>query len=248
MYEGMLAETVHFQGHNGDDIESYYARPLGPGPFPGVVVIHHMPGWDEASKEIASKIAFHGYTVAMPNLHYRDAPGASSDDAAAASRTAGGVPDDQCIGDVEGAMNYIRAQPYSNSKIGVIGYCSGGRQVYLVSCNIPSMNAAVVCYGGRVVVTPEQLTPRTPVAVVDMTANLACPMLGLFGADDANPDPAQVAVIEAELKKHGKTYEFHTFEGAGHGFFAVDRPSYRQEAAVEGWQKVFAWYDKHLSA
>jgi carboxymethylenebutenolidase len=80
-----------------------------------------------------------------------------------------------------------------------------------------------------------------------MTANLACPLLGLFGADDANPDPAQVAQIEEELKRHGKTYEFHTYEGAGHAFFSVDRPSYRQEAATDGWQKLFAWYEKYLS-
>ena len=87
----------------------------------------------------------------------------------------------------------------------------------------------------------DQLTPATPVAPIDMTANLACPLLGLFGADDANPDPAQVAQIEEELKRHGKTYEFHTYEDTGHGFFSVDRPSYRQESAVDGWQKLFGW-------
>ena len=244
----MLAETVHFPGHNGDDIESYFARPLGAGPYPGVVVIHHMPGWDEGSKEIARKLAYHGYVVNAPNLHYRAAPGASSDDAAAATRAAGGVPDDQCIGDVEAAMRYLRALPYSNGKVGVIGYCSGGRQVYLVACNIPRLDAAVDCYGGRVVTPADQLTPAAPVAPIDMTANLACPLLGLFGADDANPDPAQVATIEEELKKHGKTYEFHTYEGAGHAFFSTDRPSYRQEAAVDGWQKVFAWYEKYLAS
>ena len=248
MYQGMLAETVSIQGHNGDDIESYFARPLGAGPYPGVVVIHHMPGWDEASKEIARKFAYHGYAAICPNLHYREAPGSSSDDAAAAVRAAGGVPDARCIGDVDGAARYLRLLPYSNGKVGVIGYCSGGRQVYLVACNIPSLDAAVDCYGGRVVASADQLTPATPVAPIDMTANLACPLLGLFGADDANPDPAQVAQIEEELKRHGKTYEFHTYEGAGHAFFSVDRPSYRQEAAVDGWQKLFAWYEKYLSS
>jgi carboxymethylenebutenolidase len=248
MYQGMLAETVNIQGHNGDEIETYFARPLGAGPYPGVVVIHHGPGWDEWSKEITRKLAYHGYVAICPNLNYREAPGSSSDDAAAAARAAGGVPDARCIGDVEGATRYLRSLPYSNGKVGVIGHCSGGRQVYLVACNIPSLNAAVDCYGGGVVVTPDQLTPRRPVAVFDMTPNLACPLLGLFGADDANPGPPQVALIEAELKRHGKTYEFHTYEGAGHAFFSDDRPSYRQAAAVDGWQKVFAWYEKYLSA
>ena len=245
MYEGMLAETIHLPGHNGDDIEGYLARPLGSGPYPGVIVIHHMPGWDEASKEITRKFAFHGYVAICPNLHYREAPGSSSDDAAAASRAAGGVPDDRCIGDIEGSAKYLRSLPYSTGKIGVIGYCSGGRQVYLVACNIPSLDAAVDCYGGRVV--QDQLTSAAPVAPIDMTANLNCPILGLFGADDANPDPDQVAAIESALKTHGKTYEFHTYQETGHGFFSVDRPSYRQEAATDGWAKIFEWYGKHLS-
>ena len=248
MYEAMLAETIHLTGHNGDDIEGYLARPLGSGPYPGVIVIHHMPGWDESSKEIARKFAFHGYVAICPNLHYREAPGSSSDDAAAAVRASGGVPDDRCIGDIEGAAKYLRSLPYSTDKIGVIGYCSGGRQVYLVACNIPSLNAAVDCYGGRVVAPPDQLTPATPVAPIDMTANLNCPILGLFGAEDANPDPAQVSIIESELKSHGKTYEFHTDQDTGHGFFSVDRPSYRQEAATDGWGKIFEWYGKYLGS
>ena len=119
--------------------------------------------------------------------------------------------------------------------------------MYLVACNIPSLDAAVDCYGGRVVAAADQLTPATPVAPIDMTANMHCPLLGLFGVEDANPDPAQVAHMEEELKKHGKSYEFHSYEGAGHGFFAVDRPSYRPEAATEGWQRVFEFYGKHLS-
>ena len=72
MYEGMIAETVVIQGNNGDQIDAYFARPTGPGPHPGVVVIHHMPGWDEASKEMARKLAFHGYATISPDLHYRE--------------------------------------------------------------------------------------------------------------------------------------------------------------------------------
>ena len=247
MYEGMLAETIRHTGYNGDEIEAYLAGPLGAGPHPGVVVIHHMPGWDESTKEIARKFAYHGYVAISPNLHYRDAPGASPDDAADASRAAGGVPDARCIGDVEGATRYLRSLPYSNDKVGVIGYYSGGRQVYLVACNIPTLNAAVDCYGGRVIMAQQDLTPSMPVAPIDMTPNLACPLLGLFGADDGNPNPEQVARMEEELKSHGKTYEFHTYDSAGHAFFSVDRPSYRQEAAVDGWNKIFEFYGKHLS-
>ena len=247
MYEGMLAETVRIQGHDGDEIDSYFARPLGPGPYPGVVVIHHMPGWDEATKEITRKFAYHGYAAICPNLHHREGPG-SADDVAAKVRAAGGIPDDRCLGDVQGAVAYLRSLPYCNGKVGAIGYCSGGRQTYLVACNIPSLNAAVDCYGGRVVATPDQLTPIMRVAPIDMTTDLACPLLGLFGAEDANPSPDEVARTEEELKRFGKTYEFHSYENAGHAFFSVDRPAYRQAAAVDGWQRVFAWFEKYLSA
>lgn len=245
-YEGMLAEMVPFQGHGGDTIYGYAARPLGAGPFGGVVVIHHMPGWDQATKEMTRKIAANGYIAIDPNLYYREDP-VNPEEAAVAARAAGGVPDDRCIGDIEGAVRYVRSLPYSNGKVGVIGYCSGGRQVYLVACNIPSLDAAVDCYGGGVVAAPERLSERQPVAPIDMTADLACPLLGLFGVEDANPSPEQVSQTEEELKRLGKTYEFHTYQNAGHGFFAVDRASYRQEAAVDGWNRVFEWFGRYLS-
>src|SRR5438105_8550819 len=186
MYDGMLAETITISGHDGDDIPAYLARPLGSGPYPGVVVIHHMPGYDDSTKEIARTFAVHGYTALCPNLHYRFAPDTDSGSAAMATREAGGVPDAQCVGDVAGAMKYLRSLPYANGKVGVIGYCSGGRQAYMCACKLP-FDAAVDCYGGRVVASADELTDRQPVAPVDMTPDLRCPLLGLFGADDRNP-------------------------------------------------------------
>ena len=250
MYEGMLAETVRIRGHEGEEINAYSARPLGPGPFPGVVVIHHMPGWDEWCKEVARKFAYHGYAAVLPDLHYRERPSpeTSHDEVSAAVRAAGGVPDDRCIGDVEGAVSYLQSLPTHNGKVGVIGFCSGGRQTYLVACNIADFDAAVDCWGGGVTAKPEDLTPANPVAPVDMTPNLAGPLLGLFGNEDQRPSPQDVNDTEEALKQAGKTYEFHRYDGAGHGFFATDRPGYRQHAAVDGWDKVLAWYAKYLQA
>ena len=101
MYDAMLAETITIRGDGGDEVEAYLARPMSPGPHGGVVVIHHMPGYDASTKEITRTFAVHGYNALMPNLYYRDAPGASPDDAAAAARAKGGVPDERLIGDVE---------------------------------------------------------------------------------------------------------------------------------------------------
>jgi carboxymethylenebutenolidase len=105
MSDAIIAETITITGHNLDTIEAYSARPLEPERrVGGVVVIHHMPGYDEGSKEYARTFAVHGYNAVVPNLFWREAPGASPDDAAATVRAAGGVPDERLVGDVAGAM------------------------------------------------------------------------------------------------------------------------------------------------
>lgn len=246
MSDVMLAETVFFPGHGDDRIEGYVARPLGGGPYGGVVVIHHMPGYDGQTKEITRRFATNGYLAVCPNLHYREAPGASSDDAAAAVRAAGGVPDERLVGDVAGAATYLRGMPSSNGKVGVIGYCSGGRQAFLAACSLP-LDAAVDCYGAFVVGTPPETFPLAVTPLLPIADRLSCPLLGLFGAEDKYPTPEQTAELEQALTKHAKTFEFHTYPGAGHAFFSVDRPSYRPEAAVDGWKRIFAWFDRYLS-
>ena len=244
-YEALFAETVLMRGHQRDQIDAYFARPFGTGPYPGVVIIHHMPGWDGPNKEIARRFAHHGYVAIVPNLHFREGK-ATPEENSASVRAAGGMPDDRTMGDVQGAIDYLRALPYLNGKVGVIGYCSGGRQSYLAACTVRGLDAAIDCYGGGVVAKPEELTARQPVAPIDFTKDLQCPLLGLFGVEDTRPSPADTAKTEEALKKYDKTYEFHTYENAGHAFFAVDRPNYRQAAAIDGWQKVFAFYGKHL--
>jgi len=104
----------------------------------------------------------------------------------------------------------------------------------------------VDCWGGRVVMTPEELTPKQPVAPLDFTKDLAIPLLGIFGNDDHGPTPDHVNQHEAVLKELGKVYEFHRYDGAGHGFFYYHSPAYRQEQAVDGWKHVFAYLEKHL--
>ncbi|MCL2669898.1 MAG: dienelactone hydrolase family protein [Syntrophaceae bacterium] len=244
-YEAMLAETVNIHGHRDDLIDAYLARPLGPGPYPGVVVLHHMPGWDEATKEITRRFAHHGYVALCPNLHFREGMSTPAENSASI-KAKGGMPDDRSMGDIRGAIAYLRQLPYLNAKVGIIGYCSGGRQVYLAACTLPGIDAAVDCFGGGVVMRPEELTERQPKAPIDFTKDLACPLLGLFGKEDARPSPEDVAHTEAELKKWNKTYAFHSYENAGHAFFAVDQDKYRPLAANDGWEKIFSWYNQYL--
>jgi carboxymethylenebutenolidase len=247
MADGMRAETVTIPGGGGDDIEAYLAQPLDGGGYGGVVVLHHLPGYDEATKEITRKFADHGYLAICPNLYSRQAPGASPDDAAATVRAMGGVADEQIVADVDGAARFLKSLGSSNGKVGSIGYCSGGRQSFLVACSL-TLDAAVDCYGAFVVGSPPEGSGLEMVPLLPLAKDLSCPLLGLFGADDQFPSPEHVAELEAALVEHGKTFEFHSYEGAGHAFFAVDRASYRPEAAVDGWSKVWDFYGRYLSA
>jgi len=242
----MAAGTVRLTGHGGDDIEAYLAQPLDRSGFGSVVVLHHMPGYDEPSKEITRRFASRGYAARMPNLHYRDAPGAGPDDASAASRANGGVPDDRLVGDVSAAVSYLKALDGANGKAGIIGYCSGGRQSFLAACKLP-LDAAVDCYGAAIVRAPEGL-PIKMTPIVGLAGDLSCPLLGLFGEEDKYPTPEETAELSAELTRLGKEHEFHTYAGAGHSFFSVNRPSYRPEAASEGWERIWEFYGRLLAS
>ena len=246
MYDALLAEEVRITGHGGDEIAAYLARPLTGVPTPGVLVIHHMPGWDDGSKEITRTFAAHGYSAICPHLHYREGPEASPDDAAAAARAAGGVPDERFLDDAQGAIRALRALTNSNGKVGVIGYCSGGRQSFLTACSLP-VDAAVDCYGAFVIAPPPDGVPLKIKPVIDKAADLGCPLLGLFGADDTFPDVAEVKETERILGELGKTFEVHVYEGAGHAFFSTNRTSYRPEAANDGWQRIWDWFGRYLN-
>jgi len=243
-YEGTLAETTMFPGDKGDIISGYMARPLGSGPYPGVIVIHEVFGLVRHTKELVRKFAAEGYIAIAPDLYYREGPG-DPETVSTAVRQTGGIPDSRVIGDLEGCVTALRSIATCNGKIGCIGHCSGGRQTLLFACNTQNRAAAVNCYGGRVVT--DELTPKQPKPVIDMVAKLSCPLLGLFGQSDANPSPEHVARLEQELKKHQKKYEFKSYPpDTGHGFFADYRPSYRQESAVDGWQRIFDFFSRNL--
>ncbi|NEA56200.1 dienelactone hydrolase family protein [Streptomyces sp. SID13666] len=247
MSDSLTAETIRISGHGGDEMEAYLARPHGQEQRGGVVVIHHMPGYDRGTKEIVRRFAELGYDAICPNLYFREAPGAAPDDAAAVGRANGGVPDARLIGDVAAAAAHLRALPTSNGKVGVIGYCSGGRQSVLAACNL-DLDAAVDCYGAFVTGTVPAEFPLRITNLVDQLPRLRAPLLGLFGAEDKYPTPEQVAELGQILTANGKDFEFHSYEGAGHAFFSTDRPAYNVAAANDGWERITAFYADHLGA
>ncbi|MSQ42279.1 MAG: dienelactone hydrolase family protein [Dehalococcoidia bacterium] len=222
----MVAQTVSIAGANGDQIGAYIARPTTPGDHPAVVLIHSAPGCGDWYHEATLRFARRGYIAICSNLYHRLGHG-SVEEVSARVREAGGVADAEVVGDVHGAMQHVRGIAGHNGKVGVIGSCSGGRHSYLVACQTPDLDAAVDLWGGGVVARPEELTPKRPVAAIDMTQHLNAPLLGIFGNDDANPSPEAVDTLEVALRAAGKQYAFHRYDGAGHGFMHYDGANYR---------------------
>lgn len=243
--DGMTASVITLRGANGDQIHAYSAKPEGKGPFPGVVLVHHMPGWDEIYREFTRRFAQHGYNALCPDLYCRVGHG-TPDDVTAKVREQGGVSDQQVVDDCVAAMQWLKELPTSNGKVGIIGTCSGGRHAMIVASRAQGFDAVADLWGGGVVMQPSDLSAKRPVAPIDLTKDVSAPVLGIFGNDDKSPTPEQVDQHEAELKKHGKSYEFHRYDGAGHGFFYYHRPAYRPEQATDAWEKVFRFFAKHL--
>ena len=242
----LRAGATKYQAGGGDQIEAYVAQPEGSGPYPSILLMHHAPGWDEIYQEFARRLANHGYIAMCPNLYSREGHG-TPDDVGAKVRAEGGIPDDRVVADGEAALGWLKAQPASNGKVGIFGTCSGGRHAVLVASLVQGFDAVADLWGGRVAPPGAQPTEKQPVAPIEYTSKLKAPLLGLFGNEDQSPSPAEVDEHEKALKEHGKTYFFHRYDGAGHGFFYYDRPNYRQEQAVDGWAKVFDFFGQYLA-
>jgi len=241
----ITASISTYPAGGGDELHAYVARPRAAGVLPGIVVVHHLPGWDEFNQEFAERLARHGYAVICPDLYCRYGHG-TPDDVASKVRAQGGVHDDSVVADCEAALHWLGGQPNANGKVGIIGSCSGGRHALLAASKVRGFAAVVDLWGGGVVMPEDQLSPARPVAPIDLTKDLDAPLLGLFGNDDQHPTPEQVDVHEAELNKYGKAHEFHRYDGAGHGFFYYHTGMYRPEQAMDGWSKVFTFFGQHL--
>src|SRR3974390_3134941 len=181
-YRGMSCENVTINGDTGTSITAYTARPSGSGPFPGVVLVHHLPGWSEFYIETTRRFAHHGYLAICANLYEREGRGSDGDpdDVAAKARAEGGIADSQMVGDTEGAVKWMRAQPNHNGKVGLIGSCSGGRHAFIYAYQKKDIDAVVEQWGGGVVMSKEELNDKKPVAPIDIPKNLGCPFSALF--------------------------------------------------------------------
>ena len=228
----------------GQSMEGYLTRPTDSEPRPAVIVIQEIWGVNSHIQYVTDRMPSRGYVGLAPAMFHRQGSMVQGlhEEMDTALGWMGACKDDEIVADVQAAIDYLKAQPYVQSdKIGIVGFCFGGRVSYLAACAASGLGAAVVFYGGRIMVSlGDGPTP------LSQTANISAPVLGLFGEEDANPTPDDVATIAEELAKHNKTHEFHMYPGCGHGFHCNARDSYRPEAARDAWGKAMAWFDQHL--
>lgn len=229
---------------NESTMEGYLTQPEAQGRHPAVVVIQEIWGVNSHIQSVVDRLPARGYVGLAPAMFHREGPmtiGLHEEMDTAIARM-GRSTDVNILSDVKAAVDYIKAQSFvQGDKIGIVGFCFGGRVSYLAACSISDLSASVVFYGGGIGTAlgggPSPL---------EQTSNIGCPVLGLFGEEDTNPTPEDVAKMDEELTKYGKTHEFHSYAGAGHGFHCEARASYMPEAAADGWGKAMAWFDKYL--
>ena len=221
----------------GQTMEGYQTRPEGDGSHPAVIVIQEIWGVNSHIQYVTDRLPSLGYVGLAPAMFHREglmSIGLHEEMETAVSRMRN-CTDDTILADVQAAVDYLKTQPFvQGDRIGIVGFCFGGRVSYPAACNISNLKASVVFYGGGIL------------GALPQTANITMPVLGLFGEEDQNPAPADVAQIEAELTSQGKVHEFHTYPGAGHGFHCNARSSYRPESARDAWGKTMAWFDQYL--
>jgi carboxymethylenebutenolidase len=218
----------------------YVTLPEGGGPFPGVIVIQHAGGVDDFVRGMAGRFAAEGFAAVSPDLYHREAPGSSDDPMTRMGR----LRDATITTDVNAAVEHAKSLPeIAGGRLGITGYCMGGRVTYMMAAKSDAFKAAVDCWGGNCAVSwGEGPTP------FELTKDISCPVLGLFGEDDPNPNTADVAKQDAEMTKHGVPHEFHSYAGAGHGFMNEGRPAYREEASRDAWKHTIDWFNRYLRA
>ena len=225
---------------DGKTMDMYVSIPEGSGPFPGVVVIHHMSGVDPFTRSITEKLAGEGYAAVAPNLYHRN----SEADRAAASGPKDLLKDPQVVTDVNAVVDYFRGHAsVEGERLGVIGFCMGGRVVWLAAATNAHFKAAVPYYGGSIML-PWGEIDQSP---YDRTNGISCPILFHFGELDVNPSPEDMGKLDGELTRLGKKHQFHTYPDAKHGFMNHNGPGYNKEATDAAWPRTMAFFAEHLA-
>jgi carboxymethylenebutenolidase len=215
----------------------YLALPETDKPVPAVLVIQGQSGVEDFL-EVTRMIAREGYVAAAPDLFHRDPPDCKDDGPTRRAR----LRDASVMRDINAAIGVLKTHPRADGKrLGIVGFCMGGRVVYLMAAASPEFSAGVMYYGADIM-RPWGDGP----SAFARTAEIRCPILGHFGAEDKNPSPADMLKLEAELSRHGKIHTFYQYPNAGHAFANIGSANYRAHAADASWPRTFDFLAKHL--
>ena len=216
----------------------YVSVPESGGPVPAIVVVHGQSGLENFIKDTTHMLALQGYVAAAPNLYHRDGPDCKDDNPTRKSR----LRDAGIIADIQTAIGFLKHHTrVDGGRLGIVGFCMGGRIVYLMAAASKDLKAGVMFYGGGTMVPfGEGPTP------FDRTREINCPIQGHFGAEDKNPSPDDMRKLDAELKRYDKVHEFHSYAGAAHAFANTGSSNYRPHAAALSWPKATEFFSRHL--
>ncbi len=222
---------------NGKDMDVYGCLPEGRGPFAAIVVIQHAPGVDAFIRTMVERFAHAGFAAVAPDLYHR-LPGGRP------LERMKQLKDREIIADVNATVENLRRDPgIDGERLGITGFCMGGRIAYLMAAANRDFKAAVVFYGGNIMAAWGEGEP----APFARTAEIRCPLLFHFGEEDTNPSPDDMRRLDAELTRHGKAHEFHTYSNAGHAFMNfTNAERYRGDAENVAWPRTLEFLGRYL--
>ena len=224
------------------NLPGYFAKPVGAGPFPIVLVNEDIFGVHDYIKDICRRFAKAGYVAIAPEIYARLGDLSKMTDVGQIiSQVVSKAPDARMMQDLDGAVAYAAAHGGAATRLGVTGFCRGGRNTWLYAAHNPNLKAAVAWYG-PVGGAPSEIQPKT---ATDVAGDLKCPLLGLYGGKDGGIKVEDVQAAAAKAKAAGKSVEIVVYPEAPHGFHADYRPSYRAEDAADGMKRLFAFFKEH---
>ncbi len=224
---------------DGSDMRMYLSVPEGSGPFPAVLVSQHGPGVNEYIQDFVNKLAGEGYVACAPELYHRVTEEMLADGSGPGQH----LNDPEIVSDVNATVEFLRSRPFVDSeRLGVTGFCQGGRTTWLAAATNPHFKAAVPFFGGNIRV-PVGDSDQSP---FDRTSGMKCPVLFHFGALDTNPSPEDQATYDAELTRLGIPHQFYSYPGADHAFTDYNRDRYQKEASDIAWPRTLEFFAAHL--
>lgn len=231
------SEMIRITAPDGS-MPALLARPKGAGKHPAVIVVMEAFGLNDHIKDVADRIAAEGYVALAPDMYHREgSPVASYDNLQEAIRLMSGLSDDGIVRDIGAAISYLQSHDaVKGDRIGITGFCMGGRISFLAACKNRGIKASVPFYGGGIG------------GLLGEADRLACPTLLFFGDKDAFIPNEEVEQIESTLKKLAKPAEVKVYAGAEHGFFCNERSSYNADAAKDAWKRLLDFFGQHLAS